>query len=136
MTITIAPVGEGVSDHVEGRKKRPKRVRRLIGLDTNILLRATLNDDAGAVEGCAALIEEALARTSVDSSIVPVLLEFLGLGGLDTTPRGEARGRSCVTFSASRCVEFEALEVVGKALATYEGGIADFADMIIALRNR
>ena len=33
-------------------------------------------------------------------------------------------------------IEFEALEVVGKALATYEAGIADFADMIIALRNR
>ena len=26
--------------------------------------------------------------------------------------------------------------MVGKALATYEAGIADFADMIIGLRNR
>ena len=33
-------------------------------------------------------------------------------------------------------IEFEALEVVGKALASYEAGAADFADMIIALRNR
>ena len=32
-------------------------------------------------------------------------------------------------------IEFEALEVIGKALATYEAGTADFADMIIALRN-
>jgi predicted nucleic-acid-binding protein len=33
-------------------------------------------------------------------------------------------------------IEFEALEVVGKALAAFEGGSADFADVVIALRNR
>ena len=33
-------------------------------------------------------------------------------------------------------IEFEPLEVVSKALATYETGAADFADIVIALRNR
>ncbi len=32
-------------------------------------------------------------------------------------------------------IEFEALEAVGKALATFESGAADFADMLIAARN-
>ena len=43
---------------------------------------------------------------------------------------------SCVIFSASSISSSKRWKLVGKAFATYEGGIADFADMIIALRNR
>lgn len=107
----------------------------MIGLDTNILLRATLNDDPVQSKAAQRLLK-GLGENERGLVNLPVLLEFFWvLRSRYKLP--QARLAAVMRdLLGVEYIEFEALEVVGKALATYEGGIADFADMIIALRNR
>jgi predicted nucleic-acid-binding protein len=107
----------------------------LIGLDTNILLRATLNDDPVQSKAAQRLLK-GLGENERGLVNLPVLMEFFWvLRSRYKLP--QARLAAVMRdLLGVEYIEFEALEVVGKALATYEGGIADFADMIIALRNR
>jgi predicted nucleic-acid-binding protein len=107
----------------------------LIGLDTNILLRATLNDDPVQSRAAQRLLKS-LGENERGFVNLPVLMEFFWvLRSRYKLP--QARLAAVMRdLLGVEYIEFEALEVVGKALATYEGGIADFADMIIALRNR
>ncbi|MEP9387224.1 type II toxin-antitoxin system VapC family toxin [Mesorhizobium sp. KR9-304] len=107
----------------------------MIGLDTNILLRATLNDDPVQSRAAQRLLK-GLGEDERGFVNLPVLMEFFWvLRSRYKLPQARLaavmRDLLGVEF-----IEFESLEVVGKALATYEGGSADFADMIIALRNR
>ena len=107
----------------------------MIGLDTNILLRATLNDDPVRSRAAQRFLKS-LGENKRGFVNLPVLMEFFWvLRSRYKLPH--ARLAAVMrNLLGVQYIEFEALEVVGKALATYEGGIADFADMIIALRNR
>ena len=107
----------------------------MIGLDTNILLRATLNDDPEQSKAAQRLLKS-LRRDEPGFVNLPVLMEFFWvLRSRYKLP--QARLAAIMRdLLGVEYMEFEALEVVGKALATYEVGTADFADMIIALRNR
>lgn len=107
----------------------------MIGLDTNILLRATLNDDPEQSKAAQRLLKS-LRRDEPGFVNLPVLMEFFWvLRSRYKLP--QARLAAIMRdLLGVEYIEFEALEVVGKALATYEAGTADFADMIMALRNR
>lgn len=106
----------------------------MIGLDTNILLRATLNDDP--VQSPAA--QQLLRSLGEEPGLVnlPVLMEFFWvLRSRYKLPQARLAAimRDLVEVEN---LQFEALEIVGKALAAFEARAADFPDMIIALRNR
>ncbi len=107
----------------------------MIGLDTNILLRATLNDDP--IQSAAA--QQLMRQLGADEPgfvNIPVLMEFFWvLRSRYRLPQPRLAAIVRALLEAEH-IEFEALEVAGKALAAYEGGSADFADTIIALRNR
>lgn len=107
----------------------------MIGLDTDILLRATLNDDPVQSKAAQRLLKE-LREDERGLVNLPVLMEFFWvLRSRYKLP--QARLAAVMRdLLGVEYIEFEALEVVGKALVTYEAGTADFADMIIALRNR
>lgn len=107
----------------------------MIGLDTNILLRATLDDDPVQSAAAQRLMRE-LGADKPGFVNIPVLMEFFWVLRSRyrlPQPRLAAIVRALLE---SEHIEFEALEVAGKALTAYEGGNADFADTIIALRNR
>lgn len=107
----------------------------MIGLDTNILLRATLNDDPVQSKAAQRLLRS-LGEKQPGLVNLPVLLEFFWvLRSRYKLPKARLAAVMRDLLGVEH-IEFEALEVAGKALATYEAGIADFADMIIALRNR
>jgi predicted nucleic-acid-binding protein len=107
----------------------------LIGLDTNILLRATLDDDP-----VQSPVAQQLMRTLDDSRLgfvnISVLLEYFWV--LDSRykvprPRLVTAIKDLLELEY---LQFESFEVVGQALAAYDGDGADFADAVIALRNR
>jgi predicted nucleic-acid-binding protein len=106
----------------------------LIGLDTNILLRATLDDDPVQSKAAQSFLKR-LGEGERALVNLPVLMEFFWvLRSRYKLPKARLAGVMRDLLGVEY-IEFEALEVVGKALATYEAGAADFADMIIALRN-
>lgn len=106
----------------------------MIGLDTNILLRATLNDDAVQSKAAQRLLKS-LGDDKRGFVNLPVLMEFFWvLRSRYKLPQARLATVMRHLLEVEH-IEFEALEVVGKALATYEAGVADFADMIIALRS-
>jgi predicted nucleic-acid-binding protein len=107
----------------------------LIGLDTNILLRATLNDDPVQSRAAQRLLRS-LDEDERAFVNLQVLMEFFWvLRSRYKLPQARLAGVMHDLIGVEY-IEFEALEVIGKALATYESGAADFADMVIALRNR
>jgi predicted nucleic-acid-binding protein len=116
-------------------RKEAEAGQALIGLDTNILLRATLNDDPVQSRAAQRLLK-GLDEDESGFVNLPVLMEFFWvLRSRYKLP--QARLAAVMRdLLGVEYIEFEALEVVEKALATYGAGIADFADMIIALRNR
>lgn len=107
----------------------------MIGLDTNILLRATLNDDPSQSRAAQQLLKS-LNDNERGFVNLPVLMEFFWvLRSRYKLPRARLAGVMHDLIGVEY-IDFEALEVIGKALAIYEAGTADFADMVIALRNR
>lgn len=107
----------------------------MIGLDTNILLRAMLDDDP---------VQSAAARKLMSSFTgdrpglisLTVLMElFWVLRSRYKVPR-ERIAASVRHLLEVEHIEFESLDTVGKALAAYENGSADFPDMVIAMRNK
>jgi predicted nucleic-acid-binding protein len=107
----------------------------LIGLDTNILLRATLNDDPVQSPAAQRLLK-ALGKEEPGFVNLPVLLEFFWvLRSRYKLPRARLASMFRDLLGVEY-IEFEALHVAGKALATFESGMADFSDVLIALRNR
>ncbi len=107
----------------------------MIGLDTNILLRAMLNDDAVQSPAAQRLLKR-LGDEQRGFVNLPVLLEFFWV--LRSRYKLPQTRLSAVLrdLLGVEAIEFEALDVAGKALATYESGAADFADAVIALRNQ
>lgn len=107
----------------------------MIGLDTNILLRATLNDDPVQSPAAQRLLK-ALDEEEPGLVNLPVLLEFFWvLRSRYKLPRARLAWTLRSLLGVEH-IEFEALHVAGKALATFESGAADFSDAVIALRNR
>lgn len=107
----------------------------MIGVDTSILLRATLNDDPVQSPAAQRLLRS-LDQEQPGLVNIPVLMEFFWvLRSRYKIPQARlaAAIRDLVEVEH---LEFEALEVVGKALAAYEARVADFPDAIVALRNR
>jgi predicted nucleic-acid-binding protein len=107
----------------------------LIGLDTNILLRAALDDDP----------VQSLAAQSLLSGLnagrpgfinIPVLMEFFWvLRSRYKLPKAKLASAIRELVEAEH-LEFEELQTVATALAAYEAGQAEFADIVIALRNQ
>lgn len=107
----------------------------MIGLDTNILLRAMLNDDP-IQSSVAQRLLSGFDRERPGFVSIPVLMElFWVLRSRYKLPR-HALAEAIRNLLEVEHLEFEAFNVVGKALAVFESGIADFPDAIIALRNR
>lgn len=107
----------------------------MIGLDTNILLRATLNDDPVQSPAAQRLLK-ALGKEEAGFVNLPVLLEFFWvLRSRYKLPRARLAVALRNLLEVEH-IEFEALHVAGKALAVFESGSADFSDAVIALRNR
>lgn len=107
----------------------------MIGLDTNILLRATLNDDPVQSPSAQRLLQS-LSEQQPGFVNIPVVMEFFWvLRSRYKLPHERLAGVMRELLEVE-CIEFEALETIGKAVAMYEGGIVDFADAVIAIRNR
>ena len=106
----------------------------MIGLDTNILLRATLNDDP--VQSVAAQqLLSSLGDERRGLVNLPVLMEFFWvLRSRYKLPHARLAAALRDLLEVAN-LEFEAFEVVGKALAAYETRAAEFPDMIVALQN-
>lgn len=107
----------------------------MIGLDTNILLRAALNDDPVQSPKAQALLRS-LGEEQNGFVNIPVLTEFFWVlrSRYKLPPaRLAAMMRSLIEVEY---IQFEALETIGKALAAYERRGPDFADAVISLRNR
>ena len=107
----------------------------MIGIDTNILLRATL-DDHPTQSAQARKLLATLANEHPGFVNIPVLLEFFWvLRSRYKVPRPRLAAVLRDLLGVEHFV-FEALDVAGRALAAYESGKADFADSVIALRNQ
>jgi predicted nucleic-acid-binding protein len=107
----------------------------LIGLDTNILLRATLDDDPVQSPRAQQFLES-LGSQGPGFVNIPVVMEFFWvLRSRYKVPRARLAGiiRNLIEVQN---IEFEALETIAKAIISYEDGIADFPDAVIAMRNR
>ena len=106
----------------------------MIGLDTNILLRAVLDDDAVQSPAARRLLKS-LGADDRGFVNLPVLLEFFWvLRSRYKLPQARLAGVMRDLLGVEH-IEFEALDIAGKALALYEAGSSDFADTVIALRN-
>jgi len=106
----------------------------LIGLDTNVLLRATLNDDPVQSPSAQELLQslDAQRRGFVN---IPVMMEFFWVLRSRYRLPHERLAGILRRLLEVEYLEFEALEAIGKAVAIYEGRIADFPDAVIAMRN-
>ena len=107
----------------------------MIALDTNVLLRLLLNDDAAqarkarhAVEAVEAAGEQVLLNDIVLAEAVWTLH-----GKYDTGKNELLRMLRAVLGTAS--FAFESRPVLTTALALYEGSAADFPDSLIAAKN-
>ena len=108
----------------------------MIGLDTNVLVRYIVQDDAGPAEAAARLIEGRCTARSPGYVSVPVLVELVWV--LAGAYRYERAVVASVVRQLLRTVEFmvEDRDTAWSALREFEAGSADFADCLIAHRNR
>lgn len=106
----------------------------MIGLDTNILLRATLNDDP--VQSAAAQrLLGSLGEARPGFINLAVVMEFFWvLRSRYKLPR-ERLASVMRDLLEVEHLEFEAFETVGKAIAAYESRTADFPHAVIAMHN-
>lgn len=106
----------------------------MIGLDTNILLRAMLNDDPVHSPAAQRLLRK-LSEDAPGFVNLPVLMEFFWvLRSRYKLPKARLAATIRDLLGIEH-IEFEAFHVAGKALAIFETGDADFSDVVIALRN-
>ena len=108
----------------------------MIGLDTNVLVRYIVQDDPRQADAAARLIEGRCTARSPGYVSVPVLVELVWvLAGAYRYERGVVAG---VIRQLLRTIELlvEDRDAVWSALREFEAGTADFADCLIAHRNR
>lgn len=107
----------------------------MIGLDTNILLRSILDDDPVQSPAAQQLLRS-LGEGRSGLVNIPVILEFFWvLRTRYKLPHARLAGVMRDLLEVEH-LEFEALEIIGKAVALYESRVADFPDVVIAMRNR
>ena len=108
----------------------------MIGLDTNVLARYIVQDDAEQAHAATRLIEGTCTERSPGHVSVLVLVELVWVL---TTAYGYAGSDVArVILQLLRTTEFniEDSDAVWAALRETETGTADFADYLIAQRNR
>lgn len=107
----------------------------MIGLDTNILLRATLNDDP--IQSAAAQrLLRSLDQERPGFVNIAVMMEFFWILRSRYKLPHERLASIMRDLLEVEHLEFEAFETIGRAVAVYEGRAADFPDAVIAIRNR
>jgi len=108
----------------------------MIGLDTNVLVRYIVQDDPGQANAAARLIEGRCTSRSPGYVSVPVLVELVWV--LAGAYRYERAVVAAVIRQLLRTIELmvEDRDAAWSALREFEAGSADFADSLIAHRNR
>ena len=108
----------------------------MIGLDTNVLVRYIVQDDVDQADAATRLIEERCTEQTPGFVGVPVLVELVWV--LIAAYDYEREVVASVVNQVLRTSELtvEDGELVWLALRDFEGGSADFADCLIAQRNR
>ena len=108
----------------------------MIGLDTNVLVRYIVQDDPGQAEAAARLIEGRCTAQLPGYVGVPVLVELVWV--LAGAYRYDRPVVASVIRQLLRTVELtvEDHDTAWSALREFEAGGADFADCLIAHRNR
>ena len=107
----------------------------MIGLDTNILLRAALNDDAAQ----SPLARSFLSRlTAEEPGLINdvTLAEFVWTLGYTADYKRNEIVTALRSLLSSRCYEFVDRKIVSKALSRYETGKIGFADAPMGEINR
>lgn len=108
----------------------------MIGLDTNVIARIVLADDAAQTRQAAAMLDAAQARSEVVSLSLPVVLE------LEWVLRSAAKlSKTAVITTLRHLLETELLQIEHEgaleyALHLYEGSKADFAECLFAAKYR
>ena len=107
----------------------------MIGLDTNVLVRYIVQDDAVQAGAATRLIEERCTEQTRGFVGIPVLVELVWV--LMAAYDYEREVVASVVGQVLRTAEFtvEDGEMAWLALRDFEGGSADFADCLIAQRN-
>ena len=108
----------------------------MIGLDTNVLVRYIVQHDPGQAGAAARLIEGRCTARSPGYVSVPVRVELAGvLAGAYGYERGVV---AAAIRRLLRTIELlvEDRDAAWSALREFEAGAADFADCLIAHRNR
>lgn len=108
----------------------------MIGLDTNVLVRYIVQDDPKQADAAARLIEGRCTARSPGYVSVPVLVELVWV--LAGAYRYEREVVTAVICQLLRTIELlvEDRDAAWSALREFEAGTADFADCLIAHRNR
>lgn len=106
----------------------------MIGLDTNVLLRAALNDDPVHSPAAQRLLKGLGVEKRGFINLIVMMEFFWVLRSRYKLPRARL-AKAIRDLIEVEHLEFEALGVVGRALAAYERQSLDFADAVIALRN-
>ncbi|MCY4467264.1 MAG: type II toxin-antitoxin system VapC family toxin [Thiotrichales bacterium] len=108
----------------------------MIGIDTNVLARYIVQDDPEQSTAAVRLIEGRCTAQSPGYVSVPVLMELVWV--LTAAYRYEKPVVASVIHQILRTTEFvvEDRETTWSALREFQAGSADFADCLIAHRNR
>ena len=108
----------------------------MIGLDTNVLVRYIVQDDAEQAGAATRLVESTCTEQSTGYVSVVVLAELVRV--LAAAYNYEKDVIASVLAQILRTTEFtvEDGDVAWQALREFENGIADFADCLLAHRNR
>ncbi len=108
----------------------------MIGLDTNVLVRYIVDDDPEQSQAAARLIEGRCTAQSPGYVSVPVLVELVWVltGHYDYAKPVVVSVIRQMLRTAELAIEDR--EVVDAAVREFETGRADFADYVIARRNR
>ena len=107
----------------------------MIALDTNVLLRLLLNDDAAQTRKARQAVE------LVEAAGEQILLNDIVIAEAVWTLRGKYDTGKADLLSMLRAVfdtasfSFESRPVLTRALAIYEASVADFPDCLIAAKN-
>jgi predicted nucleic-acid-binding protein len=108
----------------------------MIGLDTNVIARIVLADDAAQTRQAAAMLAAAQQRGEEVSLSLPVVLE------LEWVLRSAAKlGKTAVITTLRHLLETELLQIENEgvleyALHLYEGNKADFAECLFVAKYR
>lgn len=102
----------------------------MIGLDTNIVVRYVMQDDARQAPRASRLVESMTAQEPGFVSVVTVV-ELVWVLESSYELSREQVGAVLEGLLASRELVIDRSEVVGQALRAYRSGKADFADALI-----